>query len=56
MCNVSKVIMIVLMTYVAYYMFDATPQVCSYVGFVAVDGRFECSVAKAARQIVSKGW
>ena len=28
-------------------------QVCSHVGFVAVDGEFECSFAIAARQIVS---
>jgi hypothetical protein len=31
-------------------------QVCSNVGFVAVDGVFECSVANAARQIVSERW
>ncbi len=31
-------------------------QVCSNVGFVAVDGVFECSFAKAARQIVSERW
>ena len=31
-------------------------QVCSNVGFVEVDGVFECSVAKAARQIVSERW
>jgi hypothetical protein len=31
-------------------------QVCSNVGFVLVDGVFECSVTIAARQIVSKGW
>ena len=31
-------------------------QVCSNVGFVAVDGQFECSEAKAARQIVSERW
>jgi hypothetical protein len=29
-------------------------QVCSNVGFVVVDGVFECSVAAAARQIVSE--
>jgi hypothetical protein len=29
-------------------------QVCSDGGFVHVDGDFECSVAIAARQIVSK--
>ncbi len=31
-------------------------QVCNDVGFVDVDGVFECSVAKAARQIVSERW
>jgi hypothetical protein len=31
-------------------------QVCNNVGFVVVDGAFECSVAKAARQIVSERW
>jgi hypothetical protein len=31
-------------------------QVCSNVGFAAVDSNFECSVAKAARQIVSERW
>ena len=31
-------------------------QVCNNVGFVAVDGVFECSVATAARQIVSERW
>jgi hypothetical protein len=34
-------------------------QVCNHVGFVAVltvDGPFECSVAIAARQIVSERW
>jgi hypothetical protein len=31
-------------------------QVCSNVGFVAVDGVFECSVATAARHIVSERW
>jgi hypothetical protein len=31
-------------------------QVCNDVGFVVVDGAFECSVAIAARQIVSKRW
>ena len=32
-------------------------QVCSNLGFVAVDGAFECSpAAKAARQIVSERW
>ena len=31
-------------------------QVCSNDGFVLADGAFECSVAKAARQIVSERW
>ena len=31
-------------------------QVCNNVGFLAVDGEFECSVAPAARQIVSERW
>ena len=31
-------------------------QVCSNVGFVAVDGPCECSFAKAARQIVRDRW
>ena len=31
-------------------------QVCNDVGFVVVDGAFECSVAKPARQIVSERW
>ena len=31
-------------------------QVCNDVGFVAVDGPFECSFATAARQIVSERW
>ena len=31
-------------------------QVCSDVGFVVVDGESECSVAIAARQIVSERW
>ncbi len=31
-------------------------QVCSNVGFVVVDGVFECSVAMTARQIVSERW
>ena len=31
-------------------------QVCSNFGFVAVDSQFECSVAIAARHIVSEGW
>jgi hypothetical protein len=31
-------------------------QVCNNVGCVAVDGPFECSVAAAARQIVSERW
>ena len=31
-------------------------QVCSNLGFVAVDGDFECSPAIAARQIVSERW
>ena len=31
-------------------------QVCSNLGFVVADGAFECSVAKAARQIVSERW
>ena len=31
-------------------------QVCSNVGFVAVDGALECSAATAARQIVSERW
>ncbi len=31
-------------------------QVCSNVGFVAVDGYFECSVATAAKQSVSERW
>ena len=31
-------------------------QVCNHVGFVEVDGAFECSVAIAARQIVSERW
>ena len=32
-------------------------QVCSNVGFVEVDGEFECSsAAEAARQIVSERW
>ncbi len=29
-------------------------QVCNNVGFVEADGAFECSVGKAARQIVSE--
>ena len=33
-----------------------TAQVCNNVGFVAVDGVFECSFATAARQIVSERW
>ncbi len=32
-----------------------TAQVCNHVGFVRVDGKFECS-APAARQIVSERW
>ena len=31
-------------------------QVCNDVGFVVVDGVIECSVASAARQIVSERW
>ena len=31
-------------------------QVCNHVGFIVVDGHFECSVATAARQIVSERW
>ncbi len=31
-------------------------QVCNDVGFVLVDGAFECSVAIAERQIVSERW
>ena len=31
-------------------------QVCNDLGFVTVDGEFECSVAIAARQIVSERW
>ncbi len=31
-------------------------QVCNKVGAVVGDGVFECSVAKAARQIVSERW
>ena len=31
-------------------------QVCSNVGFVLVEGAFECSFALAARQIVSERW
>jgi hypothetical protein len=31
-------------------------QVCSNVGFVEVDGAFECSPTIAARQIVSERW
>ena len=31
-------------------------QVCSDVGFVAVDGPFECSVATAERIMVSERW
>ena len=31
-------------------------QVCSNLGFVVVDGDFECSSARAARQIVSERW
>jgi hypothetical protein len=31
-------------------------QVCSNIGVVAVVGAFECSVATAARQIVSERW
>ncbi len=31
-------------------------QVCSDVGFVSVDGEFECSFALAARQIESERW
>ena len=31
-------------------------QVCNDVGFVAVDGHFECSCVPAARQIVSERW
>jgi hypothetical protein len=31
-------------------------QVCSNVGFVVGDGAFECSVALAARQIVTERW
>jgi hypothetical protein len=31
-------------------------QVCNNLGFVAVDGPFECSFAEAARQIVSERW
>ena len=31
-------------------------QVCSNVGFVAVDGPFECRFAPAARQKVSERW
>ena len=31
-------------------------QVYNNVGFLAVDGVFECSVATAARQIVSERW
>ncbi len=31
-------------------------QICSNVGLVAVDGVLECSVAPAARQIVSERW
>jgi len=31
-------------------------QVCNHVGFAVVVGAFECSVAMAARQIVSERW
>ena len=31
-------------------------QVCSNVGFILVDGVLECSVATAARKIVSERW
>jgi hypothetical protein len=31
-------------------------QVCSDVGFLVADGVFECSIAIAARQIVSERW
>ena len=31
-------------------------QVCNHVGFVAVDGEFECSSAKSVMQIVSERW
>jgi hypothetical protein len=35
---------------------DAAQEVLGHVGFVAVDGAFECSVTIAARRIVSERW
>ena len=31
-------------------------QVCNNIGFAFIDGVFECTFAKAARQIVSERW